>query len=226
METEKKILLDVFDNLGLQNNNGSERNALKAEQLITFVSMIQKWNKTYNLTALKNVADMVSHHIIDSLAVIPNLNAYFLQKKISFPNILDVGTGAGLPGVVLAIMQSKYNICCLDAVEKKVAFLTSVKGQIGLSNLTVKHARVESLEAQKVDIVISRAFASIVDIVELTQKHVLSGGSIVAMKASGIEKEIMALRQRQSQWNVKAIDSLNVPGSNATRCLVWLQKEQ
>ena len=92
METEKKILLDVFDNLGLQNNNGSERNALKAEQLITFVYMIQKWNKTYNLTALKNVADMVSHHIIDSLAVIPNLNAYFLQKKISFPNILDVGT--------------------------------------------------------------------------------------------------------------------------------------
>lgn len=226
VEKEKKVLLDVFDTLELHGTNDVESSAYKAEQLMTFVAMIHKWNKTYNLTALKNVADMLDHHIIDSLAVIPKLNAYFQQKKIMAPKILDVGTGAGLPGVVLAIMQKNYNICCMDKVEKKVAFVTAVKGQIGLSNLTVKHARVERLEPQKVDIVISRAFASIIDIVELTQGHVLSDGSIVAMKANGVEKEIKVLKQRLPRWTVKAVDPISVPGSNASRCLVWLQKEQ
>lgn len=226
IQTEEDILLDAFTVLGLQSENDVQKDVQKVGQLLAFVAMIHKWNKTYNLTALKKMPEMVSQHIIDSLAVIPNLNRYFQQKNIMSPKILDVGTGAGLPGVVLAIMQKNYNICCLDAVEKKIAFVTAVKGQIGLSNVVTKHSRVESLEPQKADIIISRAFASIVDMVALTQKHVRGSGSIVAMKANGVEQEIAALKQRFPQWTVKAVDTLKVPRNKASRCLVWLQKEQ
>lgn len=104
--------------------------------------------------------------------------------------------------------------------------MSAVKGQLGLSNLITKHARVEREPSVQADIVISRAFASIVDFVHLTQVHVSNRGSLVAMKATGVEKEIVELHKRFPMWTVKSVDSLKVPGSNAARCMVWLQKEQ
>lgn len=223
-QANKDSLNNAFSVLHLRSKENSESDP-KADQILTFIAMMQKWNRTYNLTALKDVSAVLEQHILDSLTVIPNLDAYFQAKNITSPKILDVGSGAGLPGVVLAIMKTNYEICCLDAVEKKTAFVSAVKGQLGLKNLSSKHARVEQLEPVQADIVISRAFASISDFIALAQTHVSQSGRLVAMKAKGIEEEITKMAQQFPNWKVEAIEHLSVPGSNMARCLVWLQKE-
>jgi 16S rRNA (guanine527-N7)-methyltransferase len=226
VRTNINTLLDIFAELKLHNETVVGDGLQKAHDLMVFLEMLLKWNRTYNLTALKTVPAVLQQHIVDSLVVIPSLNTHFQRENIPSPIILDVGTGAGLPGVVLAIMQKNFNVCCLDAVEKKIAFVSAVKGQLGLTNLITKHARVEREPSVQADVVISRAFASIVDFVRLTQVHVSNRGNLVAMKATGVEKEIVELNKRFPMWTVKSVDSLNVPGSNAARCMVWLQKEQ
>ena len=222
----KEILNKAILALNLSCNNDEDRDKNKIDQLLSFVAMMLRWNRIYNLTALKNVSSILNQHIIDSLTVIPNLETYFLTKNITSPSILDVGSGAGLPGVVLAIMKTNYKVCCLDAVEKKTAFVSAVKGHLSLKNLTSQHARVEQLEPAQADLVISRAFASISDFVELAQKHVSVSGRLVAMKAKGIEDEIVELGQRFPSWKVTTIEQLVVPENNVARCLVWLQKEE
>lgn len=225
MQTNINTLLDIFTELNLHDETIGD-DLQKAQDLMVFVEMLLKWNKTYNLTALKTVPDVMQTHIVDSLAVIPNINAYLCRENIPNPFVLDVGTGAGLPGVVLAVMQKNYRVCCIDAVEKKIAFVAAVKGQLDLSNLKTQHARVEKVPPVKADIIISRAFASIVDFVQLTQSHVSTGGRLVAMKATGVEREIDELKKRFPMWAVESVDILNVPRNNAARCVVWLQKEQ
>ena len=225
-QPEKTSLYNAFSELQLINKNNREVDDHKVDQLLTFVDMMLKWNQTYNLTALKNVTEILDQHIVDSLTVIPNLDAYFSEKKLSSPTILDVGSGAGLPGIVLAIMKADYKICCLDAVEKKTAFVSAVKGQLGLKNLTSKHARVERLESMQADVVISRAFASLSDFVELTQNHVKESGRLVAMKARGVEDETAELACRHPGWKVESVEQLLVPERNVMRCLVWLQQEK
>lgn len=198
----------------------------KIDQILLYVELMIKWNKTYNLTALKNFTSILDLHIVDSLIVIPKLDAYFQTKGILSPTILDVGSGAGLPGVVLAVMRSNYRVCCLDAVEKKTAFVTAIKSSLGLSNLTSKHGRIEQQNPLKSDIVISRAFASIGDFVHLAQSHVADNGRIVAMKAKTVDDEVADMTRRFPHWKVTSIDKLILPNSDLDRCLVWLQQEK
>lgn len=226
-QASKNSLNKAFSMLHLDSKekNNRERD-IKVDQILSFVAMMLKWNRTYNLTALKKESAVLEQHIIDSLTVIPNLDTYFQAKNIATPKILDVGSGAGLPGVVFAIMKPNYKICCLDAVEKKTAFVSAVKGQLGLKNLSSVHARVEQLDPAQADIVISRAFSSISDFIALAHRHVSETGRLVAMKAKGIEEEITEMKQRFPNWKVEAIEHLNVPESKMSRCLVWLQKEK
>jgi 16S rRNA (guanine527-N7)-methyltransferase len=225
-QSSKEVLIKALSTLNLGHSADEERDRYKVDQIRSFVAMMLKWNRTYNLTALKSESAVLNQHIIDSLTVIPNLETHFRKNNIPSPSILDVGSGAGLPGIVLAIMRSNYKICCLDAVEKKTAFVSAVKAQLGLKNLTAKHARVEQLEPVQADVVVSRAFASISDFVELAQKHVSENGRLVAMKAKGIENEVDEMSQRFPCWKVAAIEQLDVPGNNVARCLVWLQKDK
>ena len=224
-QASKNSLSNALSKLHLNSKENTEGD-ITVDKLLTFVAMLLKWNRTYNLTALKKVSAILEQHIIDSLTAIPNLDKYFQEKNITSPKILDVGSGAGLPGVVFAITKPNYNICCLDAVEKKTAFVSAVKGQLGLKNLSSVHARVELLDPVQADIVISRAFASISDFIALAHTHVCENGRLVAMKAKDIEEEITEMTQRFPNWKVEAVQHLSVPESNMSRCLVWLLKEE
>lgn len=208
------------------NVNGDGDVHRNIDQILLYVELMLKWNKTYNLTALKSFTSILDLHIVDSLVVLPKLDAYFQSKGILLPIILDAGSGAGLPGVVLAVMRSNYRVCCLDAVEKKTAFITAIKSSLGLSNLTSKHARIEQHSPLKADIVISRAFASIGDFVQLAQSHAADNGRLVAMKAKTVDDEVADMTRRFPDWRVASIDKLILPNSNLDRCLVWLQQEK
>jgi 16S rRNA (guanine527-N7)-methyltransferase len=197
-----------------------------SHRLFDYVRLMLKWNRTYNLTALRRVEDVLSQHIFDSLAIVPSLDKYFARMKITHPRILDVGSGAGLPGVVLTIVRPSFLVTCVDAVEKKIAFMRAVKAELGLKNLDAKHARVEQMEPALADMVISRAFASVSEFIGLAQQHVMPNGVLVAMKAKQIEKEILETKAQHPSWLLKEIEPITVPKLNAQRCLLWLQKEQ
>ncbi len=222
----KANLYNALSRLKLLSEENCIGNLHKVDQLMSFVALLLKWNQTYNLTAIKDFSAVVDRHIIDSLAVIPNLNSYFKKKNIKTPKILDVGSGAGLPGVVLAIMMPNFKVCCLDAVGKKTAFVSAVKSHLCLKNLTTEHARVEHLKTAQADVVISRAFASISDFVRLAQTHTSENGRMVAMKAKSVEDETIELARRFPDWKVKKIEQLNELDNDMSRCLVWLQQEK
>ncbi len=198
--------------------------ALSAEQeqsLLQFMQQLKRWNKTYNLTAIKNDEQMLSHHILDSLAVLKPLRNTFSHKAVI--TVLDVGSGGGLPGVVLAIMNPDWQIQCVDAVEKKTSFITLVSGVLGLKNLSSKHSRIEELQIEPVDLVISRAFASLADFANWSGHHVAHDVHLIAMKGHYIESEVEEL-QAHSDWHVASYESITVPQLDAQRCLIYLQR--
>jgi 16S rRNA (guanine527-N7)-methyltransferase len=179
-------------------------------KLDAYLALLQKWNSTYNLTAIREAAQMRTHHLNDCLAIVPH-----------FPDagrVLDVGTGGGLPGIVLAICKPQLQITLCDAVKKKCAFLQQVKAQLALDNVVVAHARVEDLQGE-FDVITSRAFAELAFMVQLT-RHLLSpAGHWLAMKAVTAATEIQALPA-----GIQALTTpLVVPGLAAARCLVKLQ---
>lgn len=192
------------------------------EGLLRYIEQLKRWNKTYNLTAIKNDQQIVSHHILDSLAVIRPLRDLFVHKTSI--TVLDVGSGGGLPGVVIAIMNPQWIIQCVDAVDKKTSFITLISGILGLNNLTGKHSRIEKLEQGPVDLVISRAFASLVDFANGSGHHVAPDGHLLAMKGRYIQSEVEELRQ-DSDWQVCFHQDLVVPQLNAERCLIYLQRK-
>ncbi len=138
-------------------------------RLMDYLALIQKWNKVYNLTAVRDPADMMTHHLLDSLSVVSPLMRHTQGKPA---RVLDVGSGAGLPGVVLAIVCPELDITCVDTVGKKAAFIQNVINTLKLPNLRGIHARVEELKAPAFDVVTSRAFSSLVDFVTWTRFHV------------------------------------------------------
>lgn len=198
----------------------------QVERLCKYVEMLIKWNKTYNLTSLKDEEAILKQHIFDSLAAVPSIKEHIAKYKIKSAVILDVGTGAGLPGIILAIMMPGCSVTCIDAVEKKIAFIKAVRGQLNIDNLNAQHARIEQADPVNADIVISRAFASISDFVELAQHHVAPLGVMIAMKAKQVMAEISHAATNHPIWRAVKTESLVVPKNNAQRCLVWLQKEQ
>eukprot|EP01034_Spumella_vulgaris_P031502 gene31502-38908_t len=192
---------------------------LSAEQqqrLLDYMGLIQKWNKVYNLTALRDPAEMLTHHLLDSLTAIAPLTRHTLGEPI---RVLDVGSGGGLPGVVLAICMPELHVTCVDTVAKKAAFVQQVAASLKLTNLKGLHARVESL-TEPYQVICSRAFASLPDFVNWSRSALADGGVWMAMKGKHPQDEIDAL---PSDVKVFHVEPLTVPGLDVERCMVWLK---
>ena len=202
--------------------------------LLEYLDLIHKWTKTYNLTSVRNPADMLTHHLLDGLAVIaplrlklvgPSGGACAADKSAASlaptrVRLLDVGAGAGLPGVVIAICCPDVWVDCVDAVAKKVAFIRHVAGALKLPNLSGLHQRVENLSGTY-RVVSSRAFSALSDFVRLSGHLMAPDGIWLAMKGKTPEEEISALPGNVGVFHV---EQLTVPGLNASRCIVWMRK--
>ena len=193
----------------------------QVQQLLDYLDLIQKWTKVYNLTAVRDPAEMLTHHLLDSLAAISPLDGQLQALGLaSAPaRLLDVGSGAGLPGIVIAICRPDITVHCVDTVAKKAAFIQQVAASLKLPNLRGLHARVESL-TQPYDVVSSRAFASLVDFTNWSSAALAEQGAWMAMKGKHPADEIAAL---PSSVEVFHVEQLVVPGLNAERCIVWMR---
>jgi 16S rRNA (guanine527-N7)-methyltransferase len=189
-----------------------------ADRLLAYLQLLAKWNAAYNLTAVRDPALMRTQHLADCLAAVPSLRRRFDAGRPL--RILDVGSGGGLPGVVLAAVEPAWDVTCVDTVGKKAAFVRQVAAELALTNLHALHARVESLGARAFDVVTSRAFASLADFTRLTRPLLTPGGVWMAMKGQRPEAEIAALAQDIDVFHVEPLD---VPGLDAERCLVWMR---
>lgn len=191
-----------------------QRNAIRA-----YLALLEKWNRTYNLTAIREPSKMITHHALDALAVLPALAQR--TDDAAALRVLDVGTGGGVPGVLLAIARPRWQVTLLDANHKKGAFLTQAVIEIGLSNATVAISRVEDYRAPALfDIVISRAYATLAEFCMSSAAQLASGGSLYAMKGLMPDAEIAAL---PASVRVVHRQLLEVPGLDAARSLVVMQ---
>jgi len=214
--------------LGLQ-ELGLEVSEDRQAQLLAYLDLIAKWTKVYNLTAVRDAEEMLTHHLLDSLAAIAPLRRELAKLAPVSPEgaastpglfrLLDVGAGAGLPGVVIAITCPDVQVTCVDTVAKKAAFVQQVVATLRLPNLQGLHARVESL-TQPFDVVCSRAFASLVDFVTWSRSALAPQGVWMAMKGKHPEQEMAALPQAVQVFHV---EQLQVPGLDADRCIVWMR---
>ena len=194
--------------------------SIEAQQkLLVYISLLQKWNKVYNLTAVRDPPEMVTLHLLDSLSVLPYINEN---------NLLDVGSGGGLPGIVLAICKPALQVTTIDTVQKKAIFMRQVKGELSLSNLTVVHARVESYKPmQKFDAIISRAFSEIALFIKLTQHLLAENGKWLAMKGQVPHEELEDLEIKLNKViKLKNIIPLKVAGLDAERHLLVLESHE
>ena len=186
----------------------------KIAKLMDYLALLFKWNAVYNLTSLRDPMQMVTHHLLDSLAAVPA----FADAK----NVLDVGAGGGLPGMVLAICRPDMKVAMIDTVHKKTAFLTQVKAELGLANVTVYTKRVEQLEVKTpFDVITSRAFADLLDFVNWSGHLLAEGGQFIALKGVAATDE----QQRvPSPWKITELRPLKVPKLEAERHLVFISK--
>jgi 16S rRNA (guanine527-N7)-methyltransferase len=187
------------------------------QQLLAYLQLIAKWNRVYNLTAVRDPQDMLVQHLLDSLAIMPPL---LRQTAGAALRVLDVGAGAGLPGVVIAICRPDLTVDCVDTVAKKAAFVQQVAVSLGLANLNGVHARVENLSGPY-GLVTSRAFASLADFATWSAPALAPGGVWLAMKGKHPADEIAALPGGVEVFHV---EPLRVPGMEADRCIVWMRK--
>jgi 16S rRNA (guanine527-N7)-methyltransferase len=203
---------------------GLELSEVQLGQLLEYLALIQKWTKVYNLTAVRDPAEMLTHHLLDSLAVVVPLRQQ-LQGRLPVDGrgyrLLDVGSGAGLPGVVLAICCPEVAVTCVDTVAKKAAFIQQVAVALKLPNLRGLHARVESLTGVDFDVVSSRAFASLLDFTTWSRAALAPTGLWLAMKGKAPTDELAQLPPEVAVFHV---EQLAVPGLDAERCIIWLRK--
>jgi 16S rRNA (guanine527-N7)-methyltransferase len=189
------------------------------DSLLRYLSLIAKWNQVYNLTAVREPAQMLTQHLLDCLAAVTPLQQH-LAPLGGAVRLLDVGAGAGLPGAVFAqMLGDRVSVTCVDAVAKKAAFVAQVAAELGLKNLLGLHARVESLPGPY-EVIVCRAFATLADFVRGSQRALAPGGVWLAMKGRRPEEEIAALPRAVE---VFAVEPLKVPGLDAQRCLVWMR---
>jgi len=216
------LLLEAALKKGAQ-TLGLELSADQRVQLLDYLALIQKWNKVYNLTAVRDPAEMLTHHLLDSLAVIQALQQQLQGRApangVGF-KLLDVGAGAGLPGVVIAVCCPDIAVTCVDTVAKKTAFVQQVAVTLKLPNLRGLHARVETL-SDGYDVVSSRAFASLADFTHWSRSALASSGVWLAMKGKNPADE---LAQLPLDVEVFHVEQLTVPGLGAERCIVWMRK--
>lgn len=189
-------------------------------QLLDYLALLQKWGKVYNLTAVRNPDEMLTHHLLDSLAVVQPLRRQLAKSPDSArARLLDVGSGAGLPGVVIAVCCPDLDVSCVDRVAKKAAFIQQVVLSLGLTHLRGVHARVEDLSGQY-EVVVSRAFASLGDFTALSWGALAPGGLWMAMKGKQPDDELATL---PAQVQVFHVEPVAVPGLDAQRCLIWMR---
>lgn len=196
---------------------------VQQRQLAAYMVMLAHWNSTFNLTALRDAPEMLSHHLSDCLRVLApllrHLHTAGLLSREAPPRLLDVGSGGGLPGVVLAICCPQVQVTCVDTVGKKAAFIRQVAAELRLPNLKAEHARVEQLQGRH-DLITSRAFASLPDFVGLTRNLLAEGAVWMAMKGRAPDEELAELPPGVQVFQVEA---MQVPGLDAERCLVWMR---
>ena len=186
------------------------------EQLLDYLALLYKWNAVYNLTSVRDPMQMVTHHLLDSLAAVPAFD--------SAQSVLDVGAGGGLPGIVLAIAKPAMKVALIDTVHKKTAFLQQVKAELGLQNVTVHTARVEQLKVpHKFDVITSRAFADLSDFVNWSGHHLAEGGQFIALKGVAPPEDQERLPK---EWKTTELRPLEVPGLQAERHLVFIRKTE
>ena len=199
--------------------------ALDAAQLtllMDFLVLLQKWNKVYNLTAVRDPEEMLTHHLLDSLAAVLPLQRHVAQAGLVAPvRLLDVGSGGGLPGVVFAICCPGVDVSCVDTVGKKAAFIQQAAVQLRLPNLHGVHARVESL-VTPFEVVSCRAFAALADFTAWSRQALAPHGVWLAMKGKHPEEELAAL---PADVQVFHVEQLAVPGLDAERCIVWMRRQ-
>ena len=195
---------------------------VQVDQLLDYLELLQKWGKVYNLTAVRDPAEMLTHHLLDSLAVIAPLRRHLAQiRKTTGVRLLDVGSGAGLPGVVVAVCCPELAVSCVDTVGKKAAFVQQVAVGLKLPNLRGIHARVENL-TEHYDVVVARAFASLVDFTRLSTSALAPDGVWMAMKGKPTDDEMAAL---PAEIRLFHVEPLHIPGLDAQRCLVWMRRQ-
>lgn len=189
---------------------GIRLDSRSTDQLIDYLTLLEKWNRVYNLTAVRDPAKMLSHHLLDSLAVLPQIEGA--------PRLLDVGSGAGLPGIPLAIARPGSSVTLLDSSHKKAAFLRQAVAELGLGNVAVVCERVETWRAEpKFDLILSRAFAELGEFAELSVHLLAAGGQLAAMKGLYPFEEIECLPKGIA---VRGVVKLEVPGLHGERHLV------
>lgn len=189
-------------------------NQQQHQQLLDYLALLVKWNSVYNLTSVRDPMQMATLHLLDSLAAAPA----FADAR----NVLDVGAGGGLPGIVLAIARPELKISLIDTVHKKTAFLKQVKAELGLSNVTVYTAKVQEVSVpNQFDVITSRAFADLSDFVEWSGHLLEDGGQFIALKGVAPAEEQERL---PAPWRVSRLQSLAVPGLDAERHLVFIER--
>lgn len=208
---------------------GLDLSAATRASLLAYVALLKKWNSTYNLTAIRDEGDMVTQHLLDSLSILPMLQESAFAgprsgisgRQSPGKHWADVGSGAGLPGIPLAIVRPDLDMTLIEAVEKKSAFQRQAKIELGLSNIAVHCGRVEDMPGGSFDAVISRAFADLTDFIKLAGQLLAQNGRLYAMKGAVPEDEMSRL---PSGWAVKECARLSVPGLDAQRHLIVLER--
>lgn len=190
----------------------------RATLMLHYLEQLQRWNRTYNLTAIRDPGRMLVQHVFDSLAVVPVLRRILPGQD---KHVVDMGSGAGLPGIILAICEPGWQVTCVDAVQKKTAFVQQAAGILGLSNVRAVHGRIEAIEPLAADLVISRAFASLSDFVRISERHLGDSGMMLAMKGHFVDEEREDL-ERSTDWRIEQVLPLQVPELDAQRCLIRL----
>jgi 16S rRNA (guanine527-N7)-methyltransferase len=206
------LLADGIQEMGL------DVSAQQQEQLMDYLSLMFKWNSVYNLTSLRDPVQMVTHHLLDSLAAVPAFK--------DAVNVLDVGAGGGLPGIVLGIMRPDMKVSMIDTVHKKTAFLNQVKAELGLANVSVYTMQVQQLQADektggKFDVITSRAFADLSDFVNWSAHLLAQGGRYIALKGTAPKDE---QKRVPLEWKVAKVEPLQVPRLGAERHLVYIER--
>lgn len=190
----------------------------EAARLVQYGRLLLRWNAVYNLTAIKDPGQLLTHHLLDCLAVVQPLQRHLPVE--GRPRLLDAGSGAGLPGVVLSIMVPGLDVVCVDSVSKKTSFIRQAAAEIGIPNLRAEHQRLEEIKGHAYQVVTSRALSSLQEMVRITRDALAADGVWMAMKGKIPLGEIGAVSHRAEVFHVEPI---HVPGLQAERCLVWMR---
>lgn len=192
---------------------------LQMDRLLAYLTLLERWNKVHNLSAIRDPEAMLTRHLLDSLAVVGPLRRHAAGRAL---RILDVGCGAGLPGLVWAVAEPEWFVTAIDAVEKKIAFVRQAVGELGLTNLLPLHGRIEQAPTQAAfDVVASRAVASLREFIALTRGRLAVNGVWLAMKGPLPKEEIAGI---EGKVDVFHVEHLQIPGLVAQRCLIWIRE--